>query len=113
VEHNPAAGRVEQAHDTACHRRLAAAGLADDAEGLALLHAEADPVDGLHRRDLLLEDDSARDREVLDEVVDDEQLVAGPVRRRLSRLRLRGGHYAASPMCGSFAASRSLVSSAR
>ena len=36
VEDDPAAGRVEQPHDAARHRRLAAAGLADDAERLAL-----------------------------------------------------------------------------
>ena len=36
VEDDLAAGRVEQAHDAARHRRLAAAGLADDAERLAL-----------------------------------------------------------------------------
>ena len=41
VEDDLAAGRVEQAHDAARHRRLAAAGLADDAERLALLDGEA------------------------------------------------------------------------
>ena len=40
------------------------------------LHREADAVDRLDRADLLLEDDPARDREVLLQVLDDEQLVA-------------------------------------
>ena len=35
-----------------------------------------DVVDGLHGSDLLLEDDAAGDREVLLQVLDDEQLVA-------------------------------------
>jgi hypothetical protein len=61
LEDHAAAGRVEQAHHAARHRRLAAARLADDAERLALLDREADAVDRLHRRDLLLEDDPARD----------------------------------------------------
>ena len=77
LEDDPARGRVEQAHDAARHRRLAAARLADDAEGLALADGEADAVHGLHRGDLLLEDDPARDREVLLQILDDEELVAG------------------------------------
>ena len=56
-----------------------------------------DAVDRLHGRDLLLEDDPARDREVLLQVLDDEQLVGrqrwlrhrGRTRARgLARLRL-------------------------
>ena len=71
------AGRLEQPHDAAGQRRLAAARLADDAERLALAaRVKRDAVDRLHRRDLLLEDDPARDREVLLEVLDDEELVA-------------------------------------
>ena len=57
-------------------------GLADDAERLALLDGEADAVDGLDRGDLLLEDEPARDREVLLEVLDDEQLVGHHARLR-------------------------------
>ena len=51
------------------------------------LHRERHAVDGLHGRDFLLEDDPARDREVLLQVLDDEQLVAGglPLRRRQPR----------------------------
>ena len=71
-----AVGRVEQPHDAAGERGLAAAGLADDAERLALLDAEGDAVDRLHGADRLLEDDPARDREVLLDVLDDEELVA-------------------------------------
>ena len=88
VEDDLAAGRVEQAHDAARHRRLAAAGLADDAERLALVDGEGDAVDGLDGADLLLEDDPARDREVLLQVLDDEQLVARA--RRLGRRRSGG-----------------------
>ena len=91
VEGDPAARRIEQAHQAARHRRLAAARLADDAERLTLLDGEADPVDGLDARDLLLEDDPARDREVLDEVLDDEQVVAAPCRRPSTDLRQRAG----------------------
>src|SRR5205823_4024492 len=76
AEDDLAAGRIEQPHDAARKRRLAAAGLADDAECLPLVQRERDAVDGFHRRDLLLEDDPARDREVLLDVLDDEQLLA-------------------------------------
>jgi hypothetical protein len=67
LEADAPAGGVEQAHDRAAGRRLAAAGLADEPEGLPGLDREADPVDGLHRADLALEQPAA-DREVLDEV---------------------------------------------
>ena len=43
-----ARGLREQAHDRERRHRLAAAGLADDAERLALLDGEADAVDGVH-----------------------------------------------------------------
>ena len=75
LERDRAGGRVEQPHDAARHRRLAAAGLADDAERLAAVEREADVVHGLDGRDLLLEDDPARDREVLRQVLDLEKLV--------------------------------------
>ena len=57
-------------------RRLAAARLAHDAERLARFTVRADAVDRLHGGDLLLEDDPARDREVLRDVLDLEQGVA-------------------------------------
>ena len=94
--------RLEQPHDAAPHRRLAAARLADHAERLALADGERDVVDCLHRADLLLEDDAARHREVLLQVLDDEQLLAEaavlrsrprpqrPRRRSGRRLRLAG-----------------------
>ena len=46
------AGRFEQPGDQPAHRRLAAAGLAHDAEGLAGPDLEVDAVDGLDRADL-------------------------------------------------------------
>src|SRR5919108_577142 len=112
VEDDPAAGRVEQAHHAAGHRRLAAARLADDAERLALADGEGDAVDSLHRADLLLEDDPARNREVLLQVLDDEEL--GAVCAGGRRLRV-GCHYPASAIIAesSFCASRSFVSSSR
>ena len=106
-----AATVVEQAHDAARHRRLAAAGLADDADGLALLHGEADAVDRLHRGDLLLEDDPAGDREMLLDVVDDEEVVARHPRR--GRVRVRHEPASAIVASRSLAASRSFVSSSR
>ena len=73
VELDRARGRVEEPDHEAGDRALPAAGLADEAEGLAAAELERDAVDRLHRADLLLEDDAARDREVLDEVVDLEE----------------------------------------
>ena len=78
------------------------------------LMLKRDAVDRLHGGDLLLEDDAAGDREVLLDVLDDEQLVAG---RLKPGFRLDGGglrHYAVSAIVAfSFAASRSFVSSSR
>ncbi len=64
------AGGALQVDEHPGHRRLAAAGLADDAEGLALVQVEGDPVDRLDRADLAAEDDALGQREVLDQVVD-------------------------------------------
>ena len=59
-------GRLrDQAHDRERGHRLAAAGLADDPERLALLDREADAVDGAH--------DALAGEEVGAEVVDFEQ----------------------------------------
>ena len=58
-------------------RRLAAPGLADDAERLALAHRQVDAVDRLHLADRALED-ARLDREVLDEALDAEDLVSPP-----------------------------------
>jgi hypothetical protein len=62
--------RLEQLDDGSAERRLAAAGLAHEAEGLALVEGEADVVDGLDARDLAVEEEPGLDREVLDEVLD-------------------------------------------
>ncbi len=67
-------GRLEQLDDRAAERRLAAAGLADDAERLPRLDAEAHAVDGSHLTDRVLEE-AGLDREVLDEVLDAEEVV--------------------------------------
>src|SRR3954470_14521853 len=72
-----AARRLEQAREQARGRRLAAARLADDAEGLAAEHVEAHAVDGLHRPHLPAEHDARGQREVLDEVADLDEAVAG------------------------------------
>ncbi len=70
VEDDLAAGRLVELQDGAAGGGLAAAGLADQAEGLALLDVERDAVDGLDRADLALEDDALGQREVHDQVVD-------------------------------------------
>ena len=81
VEDDRAGGRLEQPHDAAGERRLAAARLADDAERLALAHGEARRRRPPSRAPTsLLQDDPARDREVLLQVLDDEQLVHAAVR---------------------------------
>src|SRR3954447_3783106 len=67
------AGRVEQAGDQARRGGLAAAGLPHQAERLALHDVERHAVDSVHGADLALEQDPARDREVLDEVADLDQ----------------------------------------
>src|SRR5204862_7750955 len=53
VESHPSrfnlAGRLDQAHDRQTGGRLPGAGLADEAESLALAERKAHPVDGFHR----------------------------------------------------------------
>ncbi len=78
--------RLEQLENAAHERRLAATGLADDPERLAFVETEGHAVDRLDRGYLTLEDDSPRDGEVLDEVLDDEQLIAGSLGRRHDRV---------------------------
>ena len=65
VEPDGAVRRVVQAHGHAGERALAAPGLADEPDGFAGIDVEVDAVDGVHRADLLLEDDAAGDREML------------------------------------------------
>src|SRR3954447_267363 len=72
-ESDRAGGRLDQLQHRPAGGRLAAAGLADQAERLAALDPEADPVDRPHLVDFAVDQDSALDREVLDEVVDLEQ----------------------------------------
>ena len=83
AEADRAAGRVEQAHERARQRRLAAARLADEAERLALAQVQRDVVDGVHVGDRAVEQQPLLDREVLLEVVGGEQ----DLRRRRGRRR--------------------------
>ena len=69
------AGRLQQAGDHPAERGLAAAGLADDAERLALADVERHPVDGLDRPDLALEEDAPGHREVHLHVPDGQELL--------------------------------------
>src|SRR5205085_8011719 len=73
VEQDLARGRVEQPDEQAGGGALAAPGLPHDPQRLALLDVERDVIDRLDRPDLLLEDDPAADREVLDEVLELDQ----------------------------------------
>ncbi|GFJ80642.1 hypothetical protein Phou_048220 [Phytohabitans houttuyneae] len=49
LEDDPAAGRLQQAHEHPPRGRLATARLADEPERLAARHLEVDPVDGAHQ----------------------------------------------------------------
>ena len=60
-----AAGRLQQPRDQPARRRLAAAGLADQADALADADGQVDAVDGLHGADLAFDREAAVDREVL------------------------------------------------
>ena len=59
LEDDLAAGRLEQPGEQPAGGRLAAAGLADQAERLARADVEVDAVDGLHRADLALQQSPA------------------------------------------------------
>jgi len=69
LEGDLAGRRLEQPHDRAAERRLAAARLAHEAERLPRLHREADVVDGVHARNLALQH-ALPDRKVLLDVLD-------------------------------------------
>ena|SRR5205085_4082531 len=69
VEPDGAAGRLQQPKHGTRHRRLAAAALADEAQGLALADAEAHAVDRIDLPDGAA-DDALLDREMLGEVND-------------------------------------------
>src|SRR5258708_39663688 len=60
VELHLAGGRLVELEDRAAGRGLTAAGLADEAERLALLDEEVDPVDGARSADRALDDDALR-----------------------------------------------------
>ena len=75
VEDDPSVGGLDQLDDRPAERRLAAPGLADDAERLAASNGEVDTGDRLHLPDRVLEDPGL-DREVLDEALDAEKLVS-------------------------------------
>ena len=70
LEHHRAAGRLVEPGDQATGRRLAAAGLADQAQRAALGHLEGDAVHGLHVADGAAYDARGAHREVHLEVVD-------------------------------------------
>ena len=76
VEDDPTRGRLEQLHDRAAERRLAATRLPDDSERLAPKNREIDAVHRLHLADGVLEE-AGLDREVLDEPFDAKKLVLG------------------------------------
>src|SRR5258705_7626819 len=67
IKADAATGRLDEAQDAARHRRLAAAGLADKAEGFPDANREADAIHGMHGADLATED-AASHRIVLDQV---------------------------------------------
>ena len=72
VQPDAATGRLDQAQDAACHRRFAAAGLADKAERFADAEREPDAVDRVHGADLAAQHAAAH-RIMFDEVGDLEQ----------------------------------------
>ena len=107
VEHDAPVRLVDQAHDHGRGRRLAAAGLADQADALAAVHGEADAVDGTEGRGLLgrgrgavaaeeLGEAAAQvlARILLDQLLDHQQrraVVAARVRRAVELGRRRRG----------------------
>src|SRR5262245_21645095 len=72
VDADRAAGRFDQSQHAARHRRLAAAGLADEAKRLAGSKRKADAVDRMQRADPAAQN-AASYRVMLDEVADLEQ----------------------------------------
>ena len=83
VEHHAARVGLHQAGDEPGGGGLATAGFADDAQGLALGHREADPIDGMDELLRPFEGATAH-REMLLEVAHDEQRLgrAAPVLNR-------------------------------
>ena len=87
AEAQRSARRLEQPHEHAAERRLAAARLADDAERLAATHFERDAVDRVHDLGLRSLQRARSHREVLDEIDRLEQDRARPVRAHAVFLR--------------------------
>jgi hypothetical protein len=77
VEDHPAGGEGVQAGGAAGQGGLAAAGLADQAEGLAAVDVQADPVDGVDGLGVPPGEDPPADREVLDHLLQVEQDLPG------------------------------------
>ena len=73
LEDDAPRGQLVQAHEAPPERRLATAGLADEAERLACPHLQRHVVDGLHASDLPADDASPLDREVLGHALGREQ----------------------------------------
>src|SRR6478609_5667983 len=72
IEHDLAVGRLDQAQHTASRRRLAAAGFADEAERLAAVDRERDPVDRINAADLTRQQ-AAMYRKIFLQAADAEQ----------------------------------------
>src|SRR2546421_12979898 len=68
--------RLQQADDRPAERRLPAAGLADQPEGLAFPHREVDVVDRMHVRDLSLQKPLPNREILLDVPYFDERVAA-------------------------------------
>src|SRR5262249_23590478 len=75
VEDDLPGRRLDQLDDRPRERRLAAPGLADEPERLSRRDREVDAVDGVDLPDRPLEQPGA-DREVLDQVLDSQDLLA-------------------------------------
>jgi hypothetical protein len=82
LEHHRARGRVVEPGDQAAGRGLATAGLTDEAQGAALLDLERDAVDGLHVADRAPDQPRGLHGEVLLEVTDRQDRLAGGQRAR-------------------------------
>ena len=72
VEHDGAGIRLDQAHQQPRGGGFAAAGFADDAEGLALADGERHVIDRLHGGDLAVQQPAA-DRKILAQAFDKQQ----------------------------------------
>ena len=64
VEADLPSGGIQQAHDRAPGGGLTAAAFAHQAQGLAFIHEQVNPIDGLYRAHTAL-DEAALDREML------------------------------------------------